>query len=152
MAHVWADRFDGELEEVFELQDQITGSVVGQLITHVQMAEIERANRKPTANLDAYDCYWKGLAQLWKYTKSSNEAALTHFLKAIELDENFALAHAYAGIMYALRKQSRWMANVAQESAEAIRLARRSIELGQMDEGALCGACAAPLEFGVVPE
>ena len=68
-AHIWADRYDGKLEDVLELQDQITASVVGQLLTHVQMAEIERANRKPTANLDAYDCYWRGIAQYWKYNK-----------------------------------------------------------------------------------
>jgi len=128
------------LEDVFELQDQITTSVVGQLMTHVQLAEIERANRKPTANLDAYDCYWRGLAQLWKYTKSGTGAALTHFLRAIELDENFALAHAYAGLIYATRKQSSWMVDIAQESADAIRLARRAIELGHTDEGALCGS------------
>jgi tetratricopeptide (TPR) repeat protein len=127
------------LEDVFELQDLVTTGVVSQLMAHVQMAEVERANRKPTANLDAYDCYWRGLAQLWKQTKFGSEAALAHFLKAIELDENFALAHAYAGVMYAMRKQSRWMVDVEQESAEAIRLARRAIELGQMDEGALIG-------------
>jgi adenylate cyclase len=138
-AHVWADRYDGKSEDVFDLQDQITVSVVGQLITHVQVAEIERANRKPTANLDAYDCFWRGLAQDWKYNRAASEAALAHFLKAIELDENFALAHAHAATIYALRKQSGWMADVARESAEAIRLARRAIELGHMDEGALCG-------------
>jgi TolB-like protein/class 3 adenylate cyclase len=138
-AHVWADRVDGKLEDVFELQDLVTTGVVSQLMAHVQMAEVERANRKPTPNLDAYDCYWRGLAQLWKQTKFGSEAALAHFLKAIELDENFALAHAYAGVMYAMRKQSHWMVDVEQESAEAIRLARRAIELGQMDEGALIG-------------
>ena len=138
-AHIWADRFDGKLEDVFELQDQVTTSVVGQLQTQIQIAEIERAKRKPTTNLDAYDCYWRGLAQQWTFTRSGIDGALAQFLKAIEMDENFALAHAHAGIMYAMRKQSRWMVDVALESAEAIRVARRAIELGQMDEGALCG-------------
>jgi adenylate cyclase len=91
-AHVWADRFDGKLEDVFELQDQITTRVVGELMTNVQVAEIERANRKPTANLDAYDCYWKGLGQYWKLTKSGLDAALACFLKATELDQDFASA------------------------------------------------------------
>jgi TolB-like protein/class 3 adenylate cyclase len=137
-AHVWADRFDGKQEDVFELQDQITANVVGQLITHVQIAEIERANRKPTANLDAYDCYWKGLAQHWRYTKPGTDAALAYFLKAIELDESFASAYAMAGAIYAVRRQNQWMVDVPQETAEAIRLARVAIELGQMDEAALC--------------
>jgi TolB-like protein len=136
-AHVWADRFDGKLKDVFELQDQVTSSVVGQLQTHIHIAEIERATRKPTANLDAFDCYWRGREQYWKFTRSSVDTALAYNLKAIELDENFALAYAYAGLMYVLRKQSRWMVDVAQESADAIRLARRAIELGQLDEGAL---------------
>src|SRR5262249_31961434 len=59
-SHVWADRYDGKLEDVFELQDQITASVVGELFSSVTVAEVERANRKQTANLDAYECYWRG--------------------------------------------------------------------------------------------
>ncbi len=137
-AHIWADRFDGELKDVFEFQDQITASVVGQLVAHVQFSEIERANRKPTANLDAYDCYWQGLAEHWKFTKSGTDAALAYFLKATELDQNFSSAYAFAAVIYVARRTSRWMVDVAQESAEAIRLARRAIELGQMDEMALC--------------
>ncbi len=137
-SHLWADRFEGSLQEVFELQDQVTASVVGELATQVQFAEMERAKRKPTSNLDAYDCYLRGLASVSKWTRESNQDALAYFLKAIELDENFALAYAWAGRMYVLRKQSRWMVDVEQESAEAIRLARRAIELGQMDDLALC--------------
>jgi TolB-like protein len=145
-AHVWADRFDGKFEDVFELQDQVTASVVGQLMTHVQMAEIERANRKPTANLDAYDCYWRGLAQQWRYAKSGTDAALAYFLKAIELDETFALAYSMTGTVHTVRKQMRWMVDVQQETAEAIRLARRAIELGPMDEAVLC-RCGFVLAF-----
>jgi TolB-like protein/class 3 adenylate cyclase/tetratricopeptide (TPR) repeat protein len=137
-AHIWADRFDGELEDVFELQDQITTSVVSQLITHVQIAEIERANRKQTANLDAYECYWRGLAQHLKFTKSNSDAALAYFHKAIELDQTFALAYSYAGGAYAVRRQNLWMADVAQESAEAIRFTRYAIELDETNEAVLC--------------
>jgi tetratricopeptide (TPR) repeat protein len=107
-------------------------------MTHVQIAETERANQKPTANLDAYDCYWKGLAEYWKLTKSSVEAALTYFLQAIEYDQNFAAAYAFAALIYGTRKSNRWMVDVAQETADGARLARRAIELGQTDETALC--------------
>ena len=137
-AHVWADRFEGKLEDVFELQDQIAASVVGQLVTHVQIAEIERATRKPTANLDAYDYYWRGLAEHVKFTRSGTDAALDYFLKAVELDQNFSSAYGFAANVYSARKQNGWMVDAAQETAEAIRLARRAIELGQMDETALC--------------
>ena len=153
-AHVWADRFDGKLEDVFELQDQVTASVVGQLGTHIQIAEIERANRKPTASLDAYDCYWRGLAEHVKFTKSGGEVTLAYFRKAIELDETFALAYSLASQVYAIRKQNQWMSDVPQETAEAIRLARHAIELDQADEQVLCRAgfvlayFAGELDFG----
>jgi TolB-like protein/class 3 adenylate cyclase len=136
--HLWADRFDGKLEDVFELQDQVTASVAGELVTQVQFAEMERARRKSTSNLDAYDCYLRGIANVWTWTKDSNEAARAYFLKAIELDENFALAYAFAGQIYVLRKQARWMVDISRETAEAVRLARRAIELGQGDDVALC--------------
>jgi TolB-like protein/class 3 adenylate cyclase len=153
-AHVWADRFDGKLKDAFELQDQITTSVVGELIANVQVAEIERANRKPTTSLDAYDCYWKGVAEYWKSSRSGSDAALTYFFKAIDLDPNFASAYGFAAVVYAVRWQNRWMVDVAKERAEAVRLARRAIELGQSDEMALCrggfaiAALAGELDFG----
>jgi tetratricopeptide (TPR) repeat protein len=73
-----------------------------------------------------------------KYTRSGTDAALSYFRKAIELDKTFASAYSVAGVVYAVRKQNLWMVNVAQETAEAIRLARYAIELDQMDEAVLC--------------
>ncbi len=137
-AHLWADRYDGNLEDIFELQDHVTTSVVGQLVVHVESAEAERAKRKPTGSLDAYDCYLRGRASIWKWGKASTEEAQAYFAKAIELDDSFAIAHAFAGQMYTLRKQNRWMTDVMAESAEAVRLARRAVELGPMDDLSLC--------------
>jgi TolB-like protein len=136
--HLWADRFEGKLEDVFELQDQVATSVVGELVTEVQFAEMERATRKPTASLDAYDCYLRGLSRLFKFSKNDAEVALGYFLKALELDENFALAYAWAGLAYTLRAQNGWMVDAAQERAEAIHLARRAIELGQSNDLVQC--------------
>ena len=62
-AHLWADRFDGALEDIFDLQDQVTASVVGAIAPKLEQAEIERSRRKPTENLDAYDHYLRGLAE-----------------------------------------------------------------------------------------
>ena len=62
--HIWADRFEGGLEDIFELQDQITASVVGAIGSKLEQAEIERAKRKPTENLDAYDYFLRGSAAL----------------------------------------------------------------------------------------
>ena len=63
-AHLWADRFDGALEDVFDLQDQITINVVGAVAPKLEQAEIDRARRKPTENLDAYDLYLRGLSTI----------------------------------------------------------------------------------------
>ena len=60
--HIWADRFDGAIEDVFELQDRMTESIVGAIAPTLEQAEIERAKRKPTENLDAYDFFLRGMA------------------------------------------------------------------------------------------
>src|SRR4030095_6050256 len=86
-AHLWADRFDGDLSDIFDLQDQVTASVVGAIAPAVEKAEIERAKRKPTDSLDAYSLYLRGLARYYQYgSRQANEEALRLFNSAIELD------------------------------------------------------------------
>src|SRR6266702_4549587 len=85
-AHLWADRFDGGLEDIFDLQDKVTESVVGAISPELEQAEIERAKRKPTENLDAYDFFLRGMANVYQWTKEGNSEALRLFYKAIELD------------------------------------------------------------------
>src|SRR4029079_11781452 len=82
-AHLWANRFDGGVEDVFDLQDQVTASVVGAIAPKLEQAEIERTKRKPTEKLDAYDYYLRGLAGVHKWTKEGNEEALASFYRAI---------------------------------------------------------------------
>jgi adenylate cyclase len=74
-SHLWADRFEGELANVFDLQDQITQSVVGSLAPRLELAEIERTKRKPTESLDAYDYYLRGMAAFHRFEKAANEQA-----------------------------------------------------------------------------
>ena len=96
-AHLWADRFDGGLSDVFDLQDQVTESVVGAIAPAVEKAEIERAKRKSTESLDAYAIYLRGLARLYQFAnRQANEEALCLFKSAIELDPDFASAYARA--------------------------------------------------------
>src|SRR5262249_34634637 len=71
-AHLWADRFEGTIEDVFELQDQVTASVVGAIAPRLRQAEIERARHKPTESLDAYDLFLRGLANIYKWTREGN--------------------------------------------------------------------------------
>jgi len=136
-AHLWADRFDGSLEDIFELQDQVTASVVGAIAPRVEQAEVERAKHKPTESLDAYDYFLRGIASLHSWTKESNDEALRLFNKAIELDSDFASAYGMASWCYVRRKGSRWIVDRAQETAETARLARRAAELGWDDAVAL---------------
>jgi len=139
--HLWADRFDGGLDDVFDLQDQVTESVVGAIAPAVEQAEIERAKRKLTDSLDAYATYLRGLASLYQFgNRQANEEALRFFYRAIELDPDFALAYIRATDCYAYAKGSGWIAGTTNEISEVTRLARRAFELGKDDAIALCGS------------
>jgi TolB-like protein/tetratricopeptide (TPR) repeat protein len=135
--HLWADRFEGALDDIFDLQDQVTMNVVGAIAPKLQAAEIERAKHKPTESLDAYDYYLRGLAALHRNTREANDEALRLFYKAIELDADFSSAYGMAGWCYARRKASAWMTDRVTETSEAARLARRVGELGKEDAVAL---------------
>jgi adenylate cyclase len=139
-AHVWADRFDGELTDIFDLQDQVTSRVVGAIAPKLEQAEIERAKRKPTESLDAYDYFLRAMAAFYQYTKPGNEEALTLFYRAIELDPDFAAAYGMAARCYVQRKGFGWVADPDREIAETVRMARRAADLGRDDAVALSTA------------
>ena len=141
-AHIWADRFDGGVEDVFALQDRITTSVVGAVLPKLESAEIERAKRKPTGNLHAYDYYLRGLAVYRQFShQGTMDEPLQLFMRAIELDPEFAFAHAMAACCYAVRKTTGCMTDPEQDVPAAARLAARAVELGAEDPIALaaCG-------------
>ena len=81
--HLWAERFEGTLDDIFELQDRIAADVVGNIAPQLERAEIERAKRKPTENLNAYDYYLRGMANLNRGTREAVDEALPLFEKAI---------------------------------------------------------------------
>jgi TolB-like protein/class 3 adenylate cyclase len=137
-AHLWADRFDGALADVFDLQDQVTTSVVGAIAPRLEQAEIERAKSKSTTNLDAYDHYLRGMANFNQATRAGIENSLKDFFKAMELDPTYAAPCSWAVIAYSRRKQGLWMVDAGAEIAEGIRLSRKAIELGKDDAVALC--------------
>jgi TolB-like protein/Tfp pilus assembly protein PilF len=145
--HLWAERFEGTLDDIFELQDQIAADVVGNIAPQLERAEIERAKRKPTENLNAYDYYLRGRAYLNQGTREAIDEALPLFEKAIQLDASYASAYGMAAWCYFWRKVNGWMTDPAREIAEGARLARRGIELGREDAVALtrCGHALAHL-------
>lgn len=135
--HLWAERFEGTLDDIFELQERIAESVVGAIAPQLELAEIERAKRKPTDSLDAYDYYLRGTAKLHSGAREAVEEALTLFYKAIELDPGFASAYGMAAWCYFWRKINGWMIDREKEIAEGARLARLAMELGRDDAVAL---------------
>jgi adenylate cyclase len=94
-AHLWADKFDGALEDVFDLQDQITDRVVGIVEPNLQRSEIERARRKHPENLDAYDLCLRALPHLTSILAADARIAARFLENAIELDPNYVLVHAH---------------------------------------------------------
>ncbi|MFK8328678.1 winged helix-turn-helix domain-containing protein [Pseudomonas sp. BJa5] len=135
--HLWAERFEGELDDIFDLQDRIAESVVGAIAPQLERAEIERAKRKPTDSLDAYDYYLRGTAKLHQGTFAAIDEALALFYKAIELDPEYASAYGMAAWCYFWRKINGWMRDRPVETAEGARLARLAVELGRDDAVAL---------------
>jgi TolB-like protein len=135
--HLWADRFEGKLDDIFELQDQIATSIVGAIASQLERAEIERARRKPTGNLSAYDNYLRAMPHLQRGTREAINEALPLLYKAMQLDPEFASAYAMAAWCHFWRKINGWMIDRPQEIAEGVRLARLAVELGKDDAVAL---------------
>ena len=93
--HLWADRFDGGLDDVFELQDQITEQIVVAVEPEIGAHERARARRKPPESLDAWELFQCGLSHFYRYNQVDNAKAIRLFKEAIARDAEFAAAHAY---------------------------------------------------------
>ena len=128
--HLWADRYDGALDDVFDLQDRITLDVVRAIEPSVQMAEIERARRKRPENLDAYDHFLRALPHIWNNNPAEASKALEQLEAALRIDPNYAMAHAYIGMCFlVLSRHSRDPGDVA----SAILHARTAL-VGSIDD------------------
>jgi TolB-like protein len=147
-AHLWADHIDGPIEDVFALQDRITGSVVGAIMPKIEEAEIRRISSKSTESLDAYEQYVRGLSARFDADREANRKALAYFRKAVEIDPGYALAHARIAQCFQYRKGNGWMDDIAAESAEACAVARRALELGRNDADVLAAAGFALVYIG----
>lgn len=145
-AHIWANRFEGGLVDIFDLQDQITESVVGAIAPAMEKAEIERANRKPTDNLDAHDVYLRGLAKFYQCVilpdRQATEEALRLFASAFDIDPDFAAAYGCAASCYTIAKASGWSLG-NEEIVEVKRLSQAAITCGQDDAQALALSAGA---------
>ena len=136
-AHLWADRFDGSLEDVFELQDQVASGVIGAIEPRLRQSEIERATRKPTESLDAYDLYLRALALRDTHTDESVREAIALLKRALAIDPNYVPAKAAIG-WSRVHQRSHGRSPISEaEVAEAVALAREALEAGKDDPDAL---------------
>ncbi len=138
--HLWADRFDGDLADVFDLQDQVAASVAGVIEPALQAAEIDRARRKRPENLDAYDLYLRALPGLRAMTAEGSVRALTLLRQALDLDPGYAAALAAAAFCYVWRFTNQWMVDEEAEIVEGVRLARASVAADREDPTVLANA------------
>ncbi len=138
-AHIWADRFDGALDDIFELQDQVASSVAGAIEPKLRLAEIQRTARKPTENLNAYDLYLRALDEFRKPALGGSDAAISLLRQALSVDPSYAPAATLIGAVR--RAQSIAGTPLSdQQIAEALRLSRHAIEIGMDDPEALAQA------------
>jgi len=139
-AHLWADRFDGELKDIFDLQDDVATRVVRAIAPKMEQAEAARAKRKPTGSLDAYDCFLRGTESLHRQTPEGVDEALQLLNRAIKMDPEYGAAYGTAAYCYAMRKSSGWGTLRAQDIEDASRFARTAAKLGEDDALALSRA------------
>jgi adenylate cyclase len=139
--HIWADRFDGAIEEVFELQDRVTARVVATIEPALAGAEMERARTKHTSSLTAYDCFLRALAALRIPTKPGLEEGLALCRQAIALDPNYASAYGVAAWCCMQRLAHGWAADGDHKAGAEF--ARHAIEVGGDDPTALSTAALA---------
>ena len=136
-AHLWADRYDGALEDVFELQDQVAASVAAAIAPSVTQAEMERAKRKPTSSLDAYDYHLRAQAAHWQFTKEATYQAIGLYEQAIALDPQFAPAYARLASTLATRTLWGWSTDPAADLAQATAYAKSALRLDRHDANVL---------------
>lgn len=136
-SHLWADKFDGQLEDVFDLQDQITANVVAAIEPTVRKAEIERARNKQPENMGAYDLFLQALPHIYQVHPDSNLKALGFLMRAIDLDPEYApaLAHASWGLVQRITRP--WDDYSEDDPGLAISLARRALAVGSDDAQAV---------------
>lgn len=142
-AQIWADRFDGVIEDVFKLQDRITESVVAAIEPNIQLAEIERLRKKPAKDFNAYDLLLRAQQSEYELTNESLLQAINYCRQALDIDPNYAQAMALAAYCYAERSQQDWLKDRERETAEGIRLANRAVELAKTDGNVLWMAAYA---------
>jgi len=142
--HLWADRFDGSLEDVFELQDKVAVSVAGIIEPTLQAAEMRRSAARQTTDLTAYDLYLHALAVFFPITKERTIEALGLIERAIAIDRHYGPALSWAAFCHARLVTERWTEEPETSRREASDFARQALQVGENDPSILA-TCAVVL-------
>jgi TolB-like protein/class 3 adenylate cyclase len=146
--HLWADRFDGSLEDIFDLQDKIALSVAGIIEPTLQAAEMRRSAARPTTDLTAYDFYLRALAAFFPITKERIFEALGLLDRAIAVDRHYGPALARAATCHLRLVTEGWAEAPETSRRKGIDLARQALQVGENDPGILANAAAVLAAFG----
>jgi adenylate cyclase len=134
--HLWADRFEGDLSDIFALQDRMTEGVVSAIAPRMFQTEVYFAARQPN-NLSAYDLCRRALSHLYSWTRGGSADALRLVSQALEIDPRYGLAATIAGSCHLLNVSQGWAADPHSEIAEGLRLLRLAISIDGNDHNAL---------------
>jgi adenylate cyclase len=132
-AHVWSSRYDGAIEDFFDLEDRITEQVAGALQPSIRIAEIERSRRKRPQDLGSYDFTMRAMPHVWALEKDESVKALELLEKALAIDPQYPLALSLAGWCHAQRSVYNWADDIAGSQAMARSLAERAAEMSGDD-------------------
>jgi adenylate cyclase len=132
-AHLWAEKYDGALDDIFDLQDRITEQVAGALEPSIRLAEIERAQRRRPQELGAYDYTMRAMRHVWMLERAEAALALELLEKALEIDPDYPLALALAGWCWAQRSVYNWADDIAAAKANSLALAEKAASLSSDD-------------------
>src|SRR5207253_3820721 len=144
--HLWVDRFDGSLEDVFDLQDKVALSVAGVIEPALQAAEMRRSAARPTTDLTAYDLYLRALAVFFPVTRERIFEGLR--LLALAIERNYGPALSWAAICHLRLVTDGWAEDPETSRQKGIELARRALEAAENDPGTLANAAFALAYFG----
>jgi pentatricopeptide repeat protein len=146
--HLWADRFDGSLEDVFDLQDKVASSVAGVIEPALQTAEIRRSVDRPTSDLTAYDLYLRALPHWGSFERDQIVRALDLLEQAIDRDPHYGPALALVAHCHLLHELNGWTDDVETNRREGLDIARRALRFAPDDPDALALTAFALGHFG----
>ena len=146
--HLWAERFDGALEDVFDLQDKVAVSVAGVIEPALRAAETRRSAARPMADLGAYDLYLRALAVFYPVTRERVFRALGLFERAIAIDGHYGPALVWAAVCHMTFVRDGWAEDVETSCRKAVELARQALEVGENDPRILADAAQVLASFG----